>query len=98
EEMGKLSTSDPITKFLKNVPQDKSAMTIDHLMRGRSGLPNFHHITGVDQDADLTWIDRDTAVQRILGRELLFAPGQGQAHSHSAWVLLAAIVEVVSGE
>jgi CubicO group peptidase (beta-lactamase class C family) len=96
EDMGRLRTSDPITTYVLDIPDDKRSMTIDHLMRGRSGLPNFHHIPGQDEDPDLTWIDRDTAVKRILAKELIFPPGEGEAHSHSAWVLLAAIVEMVS--
>ncbi len=96
EEQGKLKTSDPITKYFANVPADKQSMTIDHLMNRGSGLPDFHHVAGVDADRDLTWIDRDTAVGRILGATLLFPPGEGEAHSHSAWVLLAAVVEIVS--
>ena len=98
EELGKLSTADPIEKFLKDVPDDKRAITIDHLMTGRSGLPNFHHVAGVDENYDLSWIDRDTAIERMLGKELLFEPGEGRAHSHSAWGLLAALVEIVSGD
>lgn len=98
EDTGKLRTSDPVTTFLDDVPADKRAMTIDHLMTGRSGLPDFFHIPGVDADPDLSWIDRDTALERILGQELLFAPGTDEAHSHAAWVLLAALVEIVSGE
>jgi CubicO group peptidase (beta-lactamase class C family) len=97
EETGKLRASDSIGKFFRDVPADKRAITLEHLMTGRSGLPNFHHVQGVDADPDLSWIDRETAVRRILGRELVFAPGAGEAHSHSAWVLLAAVVEVASG-
>jgi CubicO group peptidase (beta-lactamase class C family) len=97
-ELGKLSTSDPIGKFFPEVPADKRAITIGHLMTGRSGLPNFHHIPGTDADPDLTWIDRPTAIKRILDRALLFPPGEGRAHSHSAWVLLAAVVEIASGQ
>lgn len=96
EEMGKLRTSDPITAFFPDAPADKRPITIDHLMRGTSGLPNFHHVAGVDADPDLTWIDRDTAVKRILGQDLLFPPGRGEAHSHSAFVLLAAVVEIAA--
>ncbi len=95
EEQGKLATSDPISKYVANVPADKQAITIDHLMSGRSGLPDFHHVDS-DADRDLAWIDRDTAMKRILGASLRFAPGDDEAHSHSAWVLLAAIVELVS--
>jgi CubicO group peptidase (beta-lactamase class C family) len=96
EEMGKLRTSDLVSAHLPNVPTDKQSMTIDHLMSGRSGLPDFHHVASVDKDPDLSWIDRDTATKRILSATILFPPGEGEAHSHSAWVLLAVIVEVVS--
>lgn len=95
-DLGKIQTSDPITKFLPDVPEDKQPITIEFLMTGQSGLPNFHHIPGQDNDYDLTWIDRKTALDRILGQTLLFPPGKGEQHSHSAWVLLAAIVEIVS--
>jgi CubicO group peptidase (beta-lactamase class C family) len=96
KDLGKLQISDPITKFLSNVPEDKRSITIEHLMTGKSGLRNFHHIPGEDEDYDLTQIDRETALRRILGQELLFPPGQAEEHSHSAWGLLAAIVEIVS--
>lgn len=94
---GRLSTNDPITRVLDGVPADKRGMTIAHLMSGASGLPDFHDIPGKDLDPDLSWIDRDTAVTRILGQTLLFPPGSDRRHSHSAWVLLAAIVEIASG-
>lgn len=97
EEMGKLSTSDVITKYLDNVPEDKRGITIKMLMTGASGLPNFHD-RPEDADPDLTWIDRKTAVDRILSQPLLFAPGTSREHSHSAWGLLAVIVEIVSGQ
>jgi CubicO group peptidase (beta-lactamase class C family) len=98
EDMGKLKTSDLITRHLRDVPADKRAITIEQLMSGRSGLPDFHHVRGVDKDPDLSWIDRGTAVKRILDSELRFEPGTDRAHSHSAWVLLAAIVEMASGQ
>jgi CubicO group peptidase (beta-lactamase class C family) len=97
QDMGKLQLSDTITKFLPNVPEDKKSITIGHLMTGRSGLQNFHGRPG-DEDPDNAWIDRETAVRRILEDELLFAPGTDRAHSHSAFGLLAAVVEIVSGE
>ena len=96
-DRGKLSVSDPISRFFPEVPQDKAAITLGQLMTGRSGLPNFHHNPEKDDDYDLTWIDRDEAVRRILGAELLFDPGTDQSHSHSAFGLLAAVIEEVSG-
>ena len=92
----KLALTDPVTKFFGEVPPDKTGITIEHLMTGRSGLQNFHE-RPTDANFDLAWIDRDEAVRRIFEGELLFAPGAGREHSHSAWGLLAAIIEVADG-
>jgi CubicO group peptidase (beta-lactamase class C family) len=95
---GKLSLDDPITRYFDDVPEDKRGITLEHLRTGTSGLQNFHGIVGVDENLDLTWIDRGTAMRRIFGRELLFEPGTDEAHSHSAWGVLAAVIEIVSGQ
>ena len=95
---GVLDLSDKIGVFFPGVPAEKSSMTLRHLMTHQSGLPNFHHHPELDDDFDLTWIDRNEAVQRILNQPLLFAPGSEKLPSHSAFVLLAAVVEVVSGQ
>ncbi len=97
EEQGKLALSDPITKYFDDVPADKRSMTIEHLMTARSGLQDFHGCV-TDRDHDHSWISRDEAMRRIFGQELLFAPGEGREHSHSAWGVLAAILEIVSGQ
>ena len=97
KDRGKLSLDDKIGKYFDNVPDDKSSITIAHLMSGKSGLPDFHDLPQ-DENKDHTWIDRDEAVRRILNQKLLFAPGTDQRHSHSAWGLLAAVVEIVSGQ
>ncbi len=97
KDQGKLELDEPLTKFFADVPADKQGITINDLMTGRSGLPDFHDLP-TDQDPDHTWIDRDEAVRRIFAQKLLFEPGQRSEHSHSAWGLLAAIIEIVSGE
>jgi len=94
-DLGVLELDAPINRYLPDVPRNKAGITINHLMSGESGLPNFHHIPGVDADHDLSYIGRGEAVRRILGQELLFELGTGQAHSHSAFGLLAALVELV---
>jgi CubicO group peptidase (beta-lactamase class C family) len=91
-----LSLDDSIGKYWPETPAEKRGMTLTHLMTGRSGLPDFHGVSGVDWDADLAWIDRATAVKRILAQPQLFAPGTREAHSHSAFGLLAAVIEIVS--
>jgi CubicO group peptidase (beta-lactamase class C family) len=97
-QRGRLAMDDSIGKYFANVPADKRGMTLRHLMSGRSGLPDFHDIPAQDWDPDLAWIDRETAVRRILAQPLLFAPGTRDQHSHSAFGLLAAAIEIVSGK
>jgi CubicO group peptidase (beta-lactamase class C family) len=94
---GKLRLDEPITNYFDDVPADKRAITIEHLMSGASGLPDFHDIPS-DRDPDHSWIDRDEAMRRIFAQELLFPPGEGDEHSHSAWGVLAAILEIASGQ
>lgn len=96
EQQGMVQLQDPITMYFDGVPADKKEMTIEHLMSGRSGLPDFFH-TEDDRDPDLQWIDRNTAENRILNLSLLFKPGREIRHSHTAFGLLAILVERVSG-
>jgi len=96
-QRGQLTLDDSIGRFFSDVPVDKRAITIRHLLTGRSGLRDFHDVPGTDWDPDLAWVDRETAIRRILSGPLLFAPGQGEEHSHSAFGVLAAVMEIVSG-
>lgn len=91
-----LGFEEPLTDFFDDVPEAKRAITVEQLMTGRSGLRDFHDLP-TDRDPDHAYIDRGEAVRRILSQELLFEPGKGEAHSHSAWGLLAAILEIRSG-
>lgn len=97
KQRGALDLDDPISRFYPDAPEDKASITVAQLLSGRSGLPNFHH-EATDADFDLTWIDRAEAERRILSQPLLFDPGTDRTNSHSAFVLLAAIIERVSGQ
>lgn len=92
----KLDLGDTIDKYFEDVPADKKSITIRYLLTGQSGLPDFFH-TEKDWDPDLAWVDRETAEKRILSQQLLFTPGTDRQHSHGAFVLLAALIERVSG-
>ncbi len=96
DQQGSIKLDDTIDNYFEEVPADKRTMTVRHLMRGRSGLPDFFH-TDDDWDPDLAWVDRGTAESRILAQELLFVPGADGMHSHGAFVLLAALIERASG-
>ncbi len=95
DQMGLIKLEDEISKYFREVPGDKRTITIHHLLSGQSGLPDFFH-TEEDWDPDLAWIDRETAVERLLSQDLLFAPGMERSHSHGAFGLLAALIEIVT--
>jgi len=95
DQKGVIKLDDRISKYFRDVPEDKASVTIRHLLTGQSGLPDFFH-TSEDWDPDLAWVDRETAVERLLSQELLFEPGTARAHSHGAFGLLAALIEMVS--
>lgn len=97
DDLGELSLSDPITRYFEGVPADKRHITLDHLRTGRSGLLDFPGLPGVDANMDLSWIDRAEFLRRVWASELLFEPGTESRHSHTAWGLLAAVIEVVTG-
>ncbi len=96
DQQGRIDLDDTIDKYFEDVPVDKRAITIRHLMTGQSGLPDFFHAQE-DWDPDLKWIDRETAERRLFAQELLFVPGEDRRHSHGAFGLLAALIERVSG-
>jgi CubicO group peptidase (beta-lactamase class C family) len=90
EMQGKLKTSDRISKYLPDVPQDKDKITIHHLLTHTAGvLDNF----GGDYDV----APRVETVQKILAAPLESIPGERYAYSNAGYSLLAATVEQVSG-
>ena len=91
EMQGKLKTDDPITKFFKNVPKEKEAITIHHLLTHTSGVVNY---TGMDYEI----AHRDETARKILDAPLLFKPGERFEYSNAGYSFLAAIIEKVSGQ
>jgi CubicO group peptidase (beta-lactamase class C family) len=91
EMQGRLHTTDPISKFITNVPPDKAPITLHHLLTHTAGLPQHHAAS------DFEPLTRDEALAVILEKPLRFQPGEEYAYSDAGYVMLAAIVELVSG-
>jgi CubicO group peptidase (beta-lactamase class C family) len=92
ESEGKLRTDDLIGKYFKDVPSDKRAITLHHLLTHSSGLRSDF------ADSDYEPVGREEYVRRALASELLWAPGTRYYYSNAGFSILAAIVEMVSGE
>ncbi|HEY7546585.1 MAG TPA: serine hydrolase domain-containing protein [Blastocatellia bacterium] len=91
EMMGKLKTEDPISKYLDGVPEDKTSVTVHHLLTHTAGFPEY---SGGDYDMAL----RDETIKQILASRPTTAPGKTYAYSNTGYSVLAAIVEKVSGQ
>ncbi len=91
EAAGKLSTEDPISKYLPDIPKDKQSITVHHLMWHASGLPDNH------SPHDDTAMSFAKAMETIFAKPLRFEPGTERQYSNSGFTVLAAIIEKVSG-
>jgi CubicO group peptidase (beta-lactamase class C family) len=88
---GRLRVTDPIGRFLGNVPADKKGITIHHLLTHTSGW-------GLSVGRDDERIGRDAYVSRALATPLEGPVGTRPRYSNVAFSMAAAIVELVSGQ
>lgn len=96
---GLLSPDDDIHKYLPDVPQFSSKITIRNLVHHTSGLrdwPEGLHAGGWRWDESFGWEDIQRMVR--LQKDLDFPSGSEYQYSNTGYNLLAAIVAKVSGE
>jgi CubicO group peptidase (beta-lactamase class C family) len=96
---GKLSLDDDIRKHLPEMPDFGAKITIRHLLQHTSGLrdtSNLLMLAGWRMDDVLTQEDALNALRHQ--RALNFTPGQEHLYNNSGYILLATIVERVSGK
>ncbi|MBL8064803.1 MAG: serine hydrolase [Chthonomonadaceae bacterium] len=99
EEEGKLSTSDDINKYLPEIPTFGQVVTIDHLMHMTSGLRDYLNIWVVEgyNFSDLRTPQQalETMVRQTGANSV---PGAKWNYCNSGYMLLAEIVQRVSGK
>ncbi|MGD9401508.1 MAG: serine hydrolase domain-containing protein [bacterium] len=91
EMQGKLNTGDKVSEHLGGVPHNKVDITLHHLLTHTAGVL---FSTG----DDYTIAHRDDTVKKILDSPLEFTPGERFEYSNAGYTLLAAIIEIVSGQ
>jgi len=90
-QQGKLSLSDPITKFIRDVPDDKKLITIHHLLNHTAGL--IESIGG-----DFEHLPKDDFFNKVLAGKLKYPIGSQYAYSNIGYSLLALIIESISSQ
>ncbi len=90
EMRGKLSTNDLLSKYLGQFPKEKSGATIHQLLIHTAGL--------VADGTPLNYNSRKAFIQSVKDAPLESAPGTKYRYTNAGYILLAAIVEEVSGQ
>ncbi|HEX5654446.1 MAG TPA: serine hydrolase domain-containing protein, partial [Chitinophagaceae bacterium] len=95
---GKLSLDDSVTKFFPALPY--SGITVKMLLNHRSGLPNYVYFMADKKKWDPKLYATNQDVLDFMYRERpnrSFIPGTRFSYSNTNYVLLASIIEKVSG-
>ncbi len=96
---GKLSLDDSLASHVPGLPDWAETVTVEQLIHQTSGIPDY---IGLLEDAGYAYTDPTTQQQavEVLAKvpELQFEPGSVFDYSNSNYLLLAEIVQQVSGQ
>lgn len=95
QERGALSVGDRIQRWLPDCPTTWEPITLHQLLTHTSGIGHWEDFPDLSLFAPTTW---DNLLHIFQGLPLKFPPGNGWAYSSPAFVLLAHIVEQVTGK
>jgi len=96
EERGKLSTGDPVKKYLPDAPAAWDKITIFHLLTHTSGIPNFTSFPEYKKIEPFATTPGEV-VARFRDKPLDFAPGEKWSYSNSGYLLLGYLIEKITG-
>lgn len=95
---GKMSIEDTLASHVPGLPQWAEMVTVSQLIHQTSGIPDY---IGLLEDAGFAYTDRTTQEQAVQAlakvSQLEFEPGSQFEYSNSNYLLLADIVQQVSG-
>jgi CubicO group peptidase (beta-lactamase class C family) len=93
EEEGALSRQQTLGELFDAAAPAFRAVTLDQVLAHRAGFHEYH-----DTEGDFEPMDRATALAHIFAQQPLFTPGSESAYSNAGYTLLAAVIELISGD
>ncbi|MFN7118158.1 MAG: serine hydrolase domain-containing protein [Saprospiraceae bacterium] len=97
-EAGKLSLDDAVHQYVPELPDYNKVITIRHLLHHTSGLRDYLALIELSGRSYLDYVNKQAALDLIFRQKgLNFNPGEQYAYSNSGYLLLATIVERLSG-
>lgn len=97
-EQGKLGLDDDVRKYLPELPQYERPVTVRMLMLHTSGVRDFLELIRLAGIESASKTNKATALQLVLRQKSTnFTPGTAYTYSNGGYLLLAEIIERVSG-
>jgi CubicO group peptidase (beta-lactamase class C family) len=98
-EEGRVDLDEKISKYLVDVPEAWSSVTIRHLLTHSSGIQNYLLVPGLFE-ATTRPQSHDDIAHLFFARlqQLDFQPGETWAYSNTGYLLLGNVIEKVSGK
>jgi len=99
-EQGKLSLSDPVRKYIPELPDYGTPITVDHLLHHTSGLRDWSSIVEAagwprsTREYSNAWVIYIASHQKTLN----YKPGDEWSYTNTGYNLLAILVQRVSGK
>ncbi|MCY7327938.1 MAG: beta-lactamase family protein, partial [Saprospiraceae bacterium] len=98
EEKGLLRLSDPVQQHLPELPDFGTPITLQHLLAHTSGIPDHFEVASMQNNFSDRLCDFDKVVELLRAApEGSFPPGSDFAYCNTGYMLLAKVVERVSG-
>ena len=96
---GKISLDDPVRKYIPELPDYQTPLTIRHMLNHTSGLRDWGSLAGTAGWPRGSRVHTHAHVVEILSRQtaLNFTPGSRYSYSNSGYNLAAVLVSRVSG-
>lgn len=97
-EQGKITLSDTLDKYLPSY-KNATKITIHDLMAERSGIPAIGKNSDVDYDIITQFTQTPESLYTMFQeQDLLYEPGSQYSHERSGYIVLALIIEKLSGK
>ncbi|HEV7700128.1 MAG TPA: serine hydrolase domain-containing protein [Pyrinomonadaceae bacterium] len=101
-DRGKLRLDDSICKYLDDCPEIWKPITVEHLMRHISGIPDYEEKLDLGSDKYITFMVDPGATARIFEDSkklpLDFKPGSTFSYSNTGYIVLSYLIQKVSGQ
>ncbi|MEL7122834.1 MAG: serine hydrolase domain-containing protein, partial [Bacteroidota bacterium] len=101
EEEGKVDLNDEVKKYLPSFPTYPWPVTLRHLLYHMSGLKDSNTLQlfqGVETNFEEVFTNKDLYQLQIRQKDLEFEPGTRHSYSNGGYIILAMIIEEVSGQ